>query len=597
MSAKPELNVEEIVWDLSIFYKNPQDPQIQSDMDWCREQVQSFHQAYQGKIAHLSVEALVEMLQTYEAIQQRVGRLGTFAYLNFATQTQNAEAGALMKRVEELGSELQRDMVFVELEWAALDDEKAETLLAADAAEPYRHYLRSMRKYRPHLLAESEEKLLAEISPVGSSAWTNLFEKVISKLEFGEQKRTEQEVLSDMYLPDRESRQKAAQELTEGLQSQLHIFTHIFNTLAADKMISDRLRKYPHWVRSRNLSNEIEDDTVQTLMKTVQSRYDIPQRYYRLKKQILGFEALYDYDRYAPLPYAVQKSISWEACRDTVLQAYSEFAPEMGTIAKHFFENNFIDAPVKAGKRGGAFAHPATPDTHPFVMVNYTGNLRDVATVAHELGHGIHQYLAAQKQTYFNTFTPLTTAESASVFGEMLVFQYQLAALDDPKEKLALLCNKLESIFATIFRQISMFSFEDMLHNARREEGELSEERINALWMESQRAMFGDSMELQDHYQIWWCYIPHFLQVPGYVYAYAFGELLVLALYQRYQNHPGGFAEKYLHHLLASGGNDTPANLLKPFEIDLNDPDFWNQGLVIVEKMLEDAETLYRELD
>ncbi|MDX1775663.1 MAG: M3 family oligoendopeptidase, partial [Desulfobulbales bacterium] len=433
-----------------------------------------------------------------------------------------------------------------------------------------------------------EEKLFLELSPVGRGSWTTLFEKVMGHMKFGEKKRTEEEVLADLYNPDRKVRQQAAADLTAGLKGQLHILTYVFNTLLADKMITDRLRQYPAWVSSMNLGNELHDKTVDTLIRAVTARYDIPQRYYRVKQKMLGLEELLDYDRYAPLPHLPEKKISWSESRSMVLDAFEKFSPRMAEIGGYFFDRKWIHAPVQEGKRGGAFAHPCVPDVHPYVLVNYTGNLRDVSTVAHELGHGVHQYLAAA-QGYYNSNSTLVLSETASVFAELLVFNAQLELLDDKEEKRAFVCQKLESIFATVFRQVSMNRFEDKVHNARREQGELKTEEVTEMWLTTQRRMFGDSVGLTEDYGIWWSYIPHFLHTPGYVYSYAFGELLVLALYALYKKEGASFVPKYLD-LLSAGGNETPYKLLKPFAIDPDDPEFWNAGLQIIDDMLKMVE-------
>jgi len=383
-------------------------------------------------------------------------------------------------------------------------------------------------------------------------------------------------------------RKQAAQDLTDGLQSQMHILTHVFNTLLADKMIEDRVRKYQGWISAMNLGNELEDETVAVLIDTVAARYDIPQRYYTIKKKMLGIGELLDYDRYAPLPHLPSKKIAWQEGRKIVLDAFNRFSPRMGEIGGYFFEKQWIHAPVQAGKRGGAFAHPCVPEVHPYVLVNYTGNLRDVSTVAHELGHGVHQYLAAE-QGYYNSNTTLVLSETASVFAELIVFNAQLELLDNREDKKAFICQKLESIFATVFRQISMNRFEDRVHNARRKQGELKTEEVTSLWLDTQREMFGDSVTLTENYGNWWSYIPHFLHTPGYVYSYAFGELLVLALYALYKKEGSSFVPRYLD-LLSAGGSQTPYELVGPFGVDLNEPQFWNGGLKIIDEMLQMVE-------
>lgn len=586
-----ELNVKNVIWDLSHLYNGIDDNKIEEDIGKLKKEVSTFSSDYKGKIKDITVSNLLEAVVRFETIEQSAGKLGTFAFLNYATQSHNASAGAFMQRIHEMCSLLGRDLIFFSLEWAKLNNRRAEELLKSPEVEKYKHYLEVVRKYKPHQLSEIEEKLLAEISPVGVSSWNRLFDSIFSQMKFGPKKRSEEEVLADLYNPDRSVRKTASKEFTSGLKENLHIFTHIFNTVIADHMISDRLRNYPEWISSRNLSNEVDDGTVETLVSAVQNRYDIPNRYYHLKKKLLGQKELFDYDRYAPLTISENKVYTWGECKKIILSSFSEFSHEISDISSRFFEENWIHAPVLEGKRGGAFAHPATPDVHPYLMVNYTGNNRDIQTVAHELGHGVHQFLAGREQGFINSNTPLTTAETASVFGEMLVFQSLLARATDKNEKLSLLCNKLESIFATVFRQISMNRFEHLIHKDRRDTGELSIERFSQLWVETQGEMFGDSITLTENYEIWWSYIPHFLHSPGYVYAYAFGELLVLSLYKKYRDEGKGFVKKYIT-LLSSGGKESPDKLLEMFNIDLKDPDFWNEGLSIIDEMLNEAETL-----
>ncbi len=585
-----KLGTTDVLWNLDALYDSLQDELLTDDLDLCLQEAELLKDSCADKMAELDPAVFTRTLRRLERIQVNLGRIDTYAFLNFVTQVKNSEAGAFMQKCKEQASRVNRELVFFDLEWAKMDQFAADRLLAAEDTAPYRHYLTNLRRYADHLLTTPEETLLVELSPVGNDSWLTLFEKLMGHLEFGDTKRSEEEVLSDLYAGSREVRKAAAMELTEGLQAQLHILTHIFNTILADKMIMDRLRCYPSWVSSRNLSNELEDQTVDALVQTTTDRYDIVQRYYRLKKDLLGLDQLHDYDRYAPLPSLPDQLVSWQECRDMVLDGFRAFSPEMGYIATLFFEQNWIHAPLVEGKRGGAFAHPAVPDAHPYVLVNYTGNIRDVSTVAHELGHGIHQYLAKAKG-YFNSDTPLVLAETASVFAELLIFHRQLEQLTDVDQKRAFICQKLESIFATVFRQISMNRFEDLIHNRRRDKGELSDKDLSALWMESQKAMFGDSVTLGDHYRTWWSYIPHFLHTPGYVYSYAFGELLVLSLYRIYQQEGEAFIPKYLH-LLAEGGSQSPYELLKPFDIDLNAPTFWQGGFQVIEEMLAAVESM-----
>lgn len=583
-----QLGTTEVLWNLKDLYQSIDDPAIQDDIAFCREEATLVRESFAGKLAELSPAVFARLVRRLERIDTFMARISTFAFLNFTTQIKKPEAGAFLQEIREVNSSISRETVFFELEWSKMDQESAQVFLDSEEIRHHLHYLRNIRRYAKHMLSRAEETLLIEIAPVGRGSWTNLFEKVLGHLQFGEKKRTEEEVLSDLYNPERQVRAKAADELTEGLQSQMHILTHIFNTLLADKMIGDRLRDYPSWINSMNLSNELEDNTVQVLIDAVTSRYDIVQRYYRVKRELLGLDELKDFDRYAPLPHLPSVTIGWQECRGMVLSGFRNFSPKMAEIASFFFDRNWIHAPIGDGKRGGAFAHPCVPEVHPYVMVNYTGNVRDVSTVAHELGHGVHQYLAA-KQGYYNSNTPLVLAETASVFAELLIFHDQLAALTDPEQRKAFICQKLESIFATVFRQVSMNRFEHLCHTSRREEGELSTEKLSELWFATQHEMFGDSVTLSDNYRLWWSYIPHFLHSPGYVYSYAFGELLVLALYKLYKNEGKDFIPKYLH-LLAQGGSLSPYELLKPFGVDLDDPNFWLGGLSLIDEMLQGIE-------
>ncbi len=578
---------EDVIWDLGDLYSSPSDPQIEDDTEWLREQVLSFS-SYRGKVAALGPGDLLQAIERLEKINERAQKLLAYAYLNFSTQTSNPAASAFFQSRKELYSEIRRDTLFFEIEWTKLEDSRAEELASGPLLSKYGHYLLSLRRYKPHLLSEPEERILAEKEPAGASAWGALFDKMLGQLRFGERKRTEPELLSDIYSPDREVRKRAATELSEGLQSILLPLTHIFNTVLLDKSIEDRLRQYPHWLSSRNLSNEADDAMVGALVKAVCSRFDLVERYYRLKRKLLGYEELFDYDRYAPVQVMAEVRISWDEAKEIVLTSYGDFSPEMEKIARRFFKEGWIHAPVLPGKRSGAFSHPVAPSAHPYVFLNFTGSRRDVMTLAHELGHGIHQYLA-RSQGLFNSDTPLTIAESASVFGEMLVFRSILKRTTSPVERTGLLCSKIEDTFATVFRQVAMNRFEEAVHNSRRTRGELDPDFISSAWIETQSAMFGDSMRLLDHYRIWWSYIPHFVHSPGYVYAYAFGELLVMALYEQHLRDGPEFVPKYLA-FLGAGGKGKPEELLGPFGVDLADARFWDRGLRMIEMLVDEAE-------
>jgi len=588
IQANIQLGTAPVLWDLDALYPSPDGPEMQRDMFRCRELAETLAAEVAGRVADLDAAGLNRVVERLETIDSLLARLGAFAFLHFITQTGDAAASALLQQVEELEAVVGKLTVFFRLEWNRLDEAAAQGRLQQPALHRYRHYLEVMRQSAPHQLGSQEEELLQEFKPVGRSAWNVLFEKLFGQLRFGPRGRTEEEVLSDLYHSDREVRRNGAAELTEGLRTNLHLLTHVFNTLAAEKMITDRLRRYPAWDSAINLANELEDRTVGTLIETVVSRYDIVHRYYRLKRRLLGCGELFDYDRYAPVPGGEEDPVSWGQCREVILEAFAGFSPEMAGVAERFFNEQWIHAPILQGKRGGAFAHPCVPETHPCILVNYTGNQRDVATVAHELGHGIHQYLAAA-QGFYNSDTSLVLAETASVFAELLVFKAQVGRMVAPETRRAFLCQKLESIFATVFRQVAMNRFEAAMHNGRRQQGELATEQLSAFWLETQRPMFGDSVTLRSEYGIWWAYISHFLGTPGYVYSYAFGELLVLALYARYLEEGDGFVASYLH-LLRAGGNGSPYELLRPFGVDLNDVGFWQGGLDLIGQMVAEAE-------
>ena len=586
MAMLKDLHISDVIWDLGPLYAGAGDPKINEDMESCKALALELKGKYAGRIAELPSGRLLDAVKGMEGLAATLGRLESFAQLDFATHVNDPSAGAFLQKVNEFSSLVSRQVIFFDLEWANIPDERAQCLLNDPVLADYRHYLESARRYKPHLLSENEERLLVDISPVGRSSWIKLFDKVLAFQRFGEKGRTQEEVLSDLYSPDRAVRKGAAGELTDGLKGQNHVLTHVFNTSLADKMIEDRLRRYPDWISSMNLANEVDSATVNALIDAVTSRYGLVGRYYGMKRSLLGLDTLYDFDRYAPVPELPPGTIDWLVCRDMVLGAFSRFSVKMEETARDFFDKGWIHAPIMQGKTGGAFAHPTVPEVHPYVLVNYSGNLRDVETVAHELGHGVHQVMAGALG-YFNSHTPLILAETASVFGEMLVFKDVIKGLSSPQERLGFACAKLESVFATVFRQIAMNRFEDEIHNMRRKEGELSPEDFSAIWLKTQREMFGDSVVLTDDYGFWWSYIGHFIHAPGYVYAYAFGELLVLSLYALYEDGFPDFVNLYLG-LLASGGSKNPYELVEPFKVDLRDPGFWNKGLDVIEEMIDE---------
>ena len=594
-SKNKKTGAENIQWDLSDLYNSIDDPRLSQDQEKVLEKAEAFSEAYKGEITDLDSTGFKQALEEYEEILEMIGKIGSYAHLIWSTNTSKPEYGKLIQQAKELSSEVHQKLVFFDVEWLDVDDEKAEEWIESEELSHYKHYLESSRRYKEHILSEKEEQILSAKSVTGRSAWNRYFDETLgaAKFELDGEELTEQEVLSKLHEPDRSLRKKAHASLTEKFKDLSRTLTFVFNTLLADKHTNDKLRNYDSWISSRNLSNEIDDDTVDLLINSVTGSYSLVQRFYKLKRNLLGYDKLYDYDRYAPLLQNRQE-INWDKARDIVLSSYSEFHPEMGEIAGKFFEQSWIDAAIKPGKRGGAYSASTVPSVHPYVFMNFDGKIRDVQTLAHELGHGVHQYLS-RKQGALQASTPLTTAETASVFGEMLVFQNLIKKLDDPKEKLALLMGKIDDTIATVFRQVSMNRFEHAMHTKRREEGELTTEEFSELWRNSQEALYGDSVEITDSYNLWWCYIPHFLHTPGYVYAYAFGELLVLALYEEYTQSENGFSEKYIS-MLEAGGSDWPENIVSKVGLDITDSDFWDKGLNSVKKMVEQAEELAQKI-
>lgn len=586
---------ESVEWDLSDLYNSPDDPELKNDRKTVLKEAEQFSEKYHGRVAELSAAEFSEALNAYEDLIQTAGKIGSYSHLIWSTNTSDPELGKLLQEANELSSELSQKFVFFNVEWLRMDDEQANALIESEELSRWKHYLMLSRRYKKHTLGEEAEKVMSAKSVTGRAAWNRYFDETLGAavFEFEGEELTEQQVLSKLHSPDRQTREKAHASLTTTFRELSRSLTFIFNTLLADKHTTDKLRNYSTWIEARNLSNQTDTKTVDTLVKSVTDHYPLVQRYYKLKKKLLGYDELYDYDRYAPVAKS-SEVVPWDEAQKIVLEAYSDFHPQMGKITEQFFDKRWIDAAIRPGKRGGAYSASTVTSVHPYVFMNYDGRLRDVQTLAHELGHGVHQYLA-RKQGELQSSTPLTTAETASVFGEMLVFNRLMDHLDDPKEKLALLVSKIDDTIATVFRQVSMNRFEDKIHTARREEGELSTERFSELWFETQSALYSDSVKLTDEYKLWWCYIPHFLHTPGYVYAYAFGELLVLALYDSYKNSKNGFAEKYMD-LLEAGGSDWPHNLVGKLGIDIRDEQFWNQGLALFEKMVTDAEKLADKL-
>lgn len=587
--ADPELL--EAAWDLSALVDGDEDTGVTRQLDEAVERSTAFAATHAGTVADRDAAGLAVAMHELAAINELVGKAGSFASLRFATDTADAARGAMLQLVQERATEIETKLLFFELEWAAVSDDRAAELLSDESLAFCAHYLRSARRYRPHLLTEPEETILTEKAISSESAWARLFGEVVAalKVPLDADEVPLDVALSRLQDSSRDTRRAVAEAVSATLEPGLRTRAFIYNTLVHDKAVEDRLRAYPHWLASRNLANEASDESVMALIEAVRGRFDIPQRWYALKAKLLGIDQLADYDRSAPvLPEDV--TFSYAEARELVLDTYDAFSPDAGRVVHRFFDEQWVDAPVRPHKRGGAFCAYTVPSVHPYVLLNFTARRRDVLTMAHELGHGLHATLA-QPQGVFHQSTPLTLAETASVFGEALVFGRMLAAAPTDDARLSLLAERIDGAIATVFRQMAMNRFEHLIHTRRRSEGELSVDRICESWVESQSELFGDSVQMTDGYRMWWSYVPHFINTPGYVYAYAYGQLLALSVYGRYLQEGESFAPAYLQ-LLAAGGSRGPEELGAMVGIDLADPGFWDAGLALVEQQLRDAEEL-----
>jgi oligoendopeptidase F len=584
------IDADDVLWDLSDLLDGRDDEAAVLELLDEADRLADELAKGRGQVASWDADALAACMEAQARLSDVLGRAGSWAQLRFSTDVTDPARGALMQRFQERATAMSTKLLWFELEWAALDDEQVDALLADERLASAAHHLRSARRYRDHLLTEPEERILTEKSVTGASAWSRLFNELTSviEVELDGRRTTLEEGLSRLASPSPQERAEAAGAITAALEPGLRTRAFLYNTLLHDKAVDDRLRGYPTWISSRNLSNEASDDSVQALVDAVQARYDLPQRWYRLKARVLGVHRLKDWDRMASLA-TEDTPIGFAEAKDLVLDSYASFSPEMADIARRFFDERWIDAPARPGKRPGAFCAYTVPSVHPYVFLNWTSRRRDVLTLAHELGHGLHAYLA-RPQGVFHQGTPLTLAETASVFGETVTFGRLLEETTDPAARLALLAENIEGAIATVFRQTAMNRFEDSAHTARREEGELSVERFGELWAASQEAMLGEAVEVTDGYRSWWSYVPHFIGTPGYVYAYAYGQLLALSVYKQYEEQGSDFVPRYLH-LLSAGGSMPPEELGRIVGCDLADPAFWDGGLAIVEQQLDAAES------
>jgi oligoendopeptidase F len=597
-AIRPTSSADGVAWDLGDLYQGPEDPRIEADLGTALRRAEAFAAAYRGKIdtpGGPAPDLLLAALEELEGLFEQMDKPAVYAQLLHAAKTDDPRRGALLTRTREQRTAINQHLIFFDLEWVKVPDEAVRSLLAAPQLAKYRHYLEHKRVWRPHYLSEPEEKILDEKQITGRAAFVRLFDETVSTLRFTFERAAAaetlsmQQILARLYDADRESRRAAATGLTKGLQENARLLTFLMNNLVLDHHTDCRLRHFDTPMGSRNLANEITQEVVDALMTAAERHHSTVQRYYRLKGRLLGLEPLYDYDRYAPL-FPDMPECDWPRARRIVEESYQAFSPLAGTIIREFFDRRWIDAELREGKRGGAFSSSAVPSAHPYILMNFTDKLRDVMTLAHELGHGLHQYLS-RSVGYLQCDTPLTTAEMASVFGEMLTFQRLQQLFPEPRTRLAMLCSKIEDGFATVFRQVVLTRFEQLLHKARREQGELATEQVNELWMNANRPMHGDVVRLSDGYAWWWSYIGHFIHVPFYCYAYAFGELLVLALVQKYRQEGPAFVPRYLD-LLAAGGSEAPHVLLARLGVDVTDPAFWELGLRLLDDMVGEAERL-----
>lgn len=581
------------VWDLSDLYPGPQSPELEAAFDEAGRRADSFAGRYAGQIDGLSGDALGVALAEYEQLQDLLGRIGSYAGLLYAADMSNEVIGQFHQTAQERLTDISSTLLFFTLELNRLDDAAlAAKLDQSERLSHYRPWLRDLRAFRPHQLSDEVEKLLHEKHVAGRAAWSRLFDETFAGLRFTIDGRalTSAEALHLLSDPDATIRERAAAALSEVFTRNLRLFALITNTLAKDKEIEDRWRHYETAAAQRHLWNQVEGPVVDALVAAVKSAYPrLAHRYYALKAKWLGHKTLNFWDRNAPLPGDTDRVIPWDEAQSTVLEAYGAFSPDLAAIGRRFFDNAWIDAPVRPGKSPGAFAHPTVPSAHPYLLVNYQGKTRDVMTLAHELGHGVHQVLAAD-QGPLMADTPLTLAETASVFGEMLTFQALLRRESDPARRKILLASKVEDMINTVVRQIAFYDFETRLHNERRK-GELTPERIGAIWLAVQSESLGPAITLNPGYETYWCYIPHFIHSPFYVYAYAFGDCLVNSLYAVYEGAEPGFQQKYFD-LLKAGGTLRHKELLAPFRLDASDPAFWSRGLGLIERFIDELETM-----
>lgn len=584
-------------WDLSDLYSGVDDPELTRDIEKMGENARYFEQIHKGRIAaaDLTADLLLAALRDYEALLEAQYRPGSYAQLHFSTDTADPARAALMQRAREASSAASTHLIFFDLEIGEIPQGTYDAVIDDPALAEYRHYVEHERRLAEHRLTEAEEKILEETANTGGRAFGRLFVEVSSRRKYAyeDEELTQSVLMAKFHDPDRDVRRKAAEALTAGVEADSHVLNYIYNTLLHEKQTKDRLRGFDTPEASRHLDNEVAPEVVDAVVDTCVANYDVVADYYDLKRQLLGLDELTHYDRYAPITGATS-TVPFDDAKNLVLDSFDGFSPALREAADPFFTKRWIHAALADHKQGGAYCAGVTPSVHPYVFMNYTGTPRDVMTLAHELGHGAHDVLAS-RQSLLNYHPVLPLAETASTFAEMLVFDKLRGTLESPEERLALLCGKIEDTFATVFRQIAMFRFEQRAHRLRRAEGEQTVEAYSAVWQETMQEMFGDSLTLGDEHACWWLYIPHVYRVPFYVYAYAFGELLVLSLYGQYRRVGEAFVPKYFD-LLGAGGSAAPAQLVGEMGFDIASGDFWQAGCDLIRDAVAEARTLAAEV-
>ena len=577
-------------WDLSDLYPGPESDEVRRDLERAAADAEALHEEFAGRVAELDGEALGGLIARYEAIRETLERLSSYAYLVYCTALEDAEATRFFQTIREETTGIESQLLFLTLELNRIEDDTLATTLQAPALARYAPWVRDVRAHRPFQLSDEVERLLHEKQVAGRAAWVRLFDETMAALRFpvAGEALTSAEALNLLSDKDPGLRKEAAQALGTVLGENVRTFALITNTLAKDKAIEDGWRGFARPISARNLGNRVEDEVVDALIAAVEDAAPrIAHRYYGLKARWMGTDTLDYWDRSAPLPEDDDRAIGWDEAVSTVLSAYDAFSPELAAIGRRFFEGDWIDVPVRKGKAPGAFAHPTVPGAHPYLLLNYQGKTRDVMILAHELGHGVHQVLAGG-QGLLLAETPLTLAETASVFGEQLTFRALLDGESDPARRRLMLAGKVEDMLNTVVRQVAFCAFERRVHDERRS-GELTPDRLGEHWLAVQRESLGPALRFHDEYRFYWSYIPHFIHAPFYVYAYAFGECLVSALYGVYREQPAGFEESYLD-MLRAGGSLRHRELLAPFGLDASDPAFWSRGLAVIAGFVDELE-------